>query len=185
METEILAEQAILEIKGHVGKNIQVLDLCTGSGCIALAISKNTDAVVTASDVSEDAYKVAKLNLSKSGAAVVLSDLFTELGGKKFDVIVSNPPYIKSADIADLQTEVKDYDPVLALDGGEDGLDFYKKIIAESPKYLNKGGVVLFEVGQGQATDVKDLLKKDFTNCEVVKDLTGIERVVKGVINNK
>ncbi len=179
-ETEILAEAAIREIKVRPGKEPAVLDLCTGSGCIALAVLKNTDARVTASDFSEAALTVAANNLEGTGADVVFSNLFDNLKGRSFDIIVSNPPYIKSADIENLAVEVQGYEPVTALDGGADGLDFYRRIVAAAPAALNRGGCILFETGFDQAADVKKLLEKDFKDIEIIKDMEGIERVVKG-----
>ena len=174
-ETERLCEEAIKRIGDKDGA--EVLDLCTGSGCIALAIAKNTKAHVSASDISEKALEVAKQNL-KGLAETVKSDLFENLSGRKFDFIISNPPYIEKAVIETLDSEVKNYEPIEALDGGEDGLDFYRKIIESAPAYLNGGGTVLFEIGYNQAQSVVGLLEKDFEDFEVIKDYGGLDRVV-------
>ncbi len=174
-ETEILAEKAI-----EVSDGKKVLDLCTGSGAIAIAIKKEKPAAdVFATDISESAISLAKENAENNGAEIKFSvgDLFGDLT-EKFDVIVSNPPYIKSGDIKDLQTEVKDFEPIVALDGGEDGLSFYRRICSESVKYLNKGGILLLECGFDQAKDIIKLLK-DFSSVNIIKDYEGIDRIVK------
>lgn len=177
-ETELLVENALKVIS----KESSVLDLCTGSGCIAVAIKKQSDAEVTAVDVSSDALALAKENARINNANVnfVLSDLFSALEDKKFDVIVSNPPYIKSADIENLQREVKDFEPKLALDGGNDGLDFYRIIAQKSLDFLNENGVLLLECGEDQAKEVASLLS-GFTNIEIIKDYENIDRIVKAV----
>lgn len=177
-ETEILAEEVIKTVNGDTNKT--VLDLCTGSGAIAIAVNKECCAQVTASDVSEEALALARENAEKNGANVefVCSDAFDGLKGRSFDIIVSNPPYIKSAEIETLQREVKDFEPKIALDGGEDGLDFYRIIAKKAKKYLNDGGVLLLECGENQAQDVVKLLKS-YKNTQIIKDLEGIDRIVK------
>ena len=179
------AKQEIKTTKHQVIKttgenNFNVLDLCTGSGAIAISIKKNTSANVVASDISRKALKIAKINAENNSVKIefVKSNLFQNLKGKRFDIIVSNPPYIKSEDIKDLQTEVKNYDPKLALDGGNDGLDFYKKIIDEAPKYLNANGKILFEIGYNQSEIIQKLLTKNFKNINIFKDFNNIDRVV-------
>lgn len=176
-ETELLAEQVINLCKD--GYN--VLDLCTGSGAIAITVKKQTNANVFASDISQDALSLAKENAVLNDAKVefIQSDLFENIQGE-FDVIVSNPPYIKSEDIKGLQVEVKDFEPIMALDGGVDGYDFYKKISSKAKYYLKKGGVLLLECGIGQAQDIKQMLT-DFTSVEIIKDFENIERIVKAV----
>ncbi|MCK9574476.1 MAG: peptide chain release factor N(5)-glutamine methyltransferase [Clostridia bacterium] len=180
-ETEILVEEVIKYIKSK-GQNLKVLDLCTGSGCIAIIIALKTNADVVATDISAKALKIAKTNADSLGAEVqfIESDLFKKLENAKFDIIVSNPPYIPSADIKTLDPEVKNYDPIIALDGGINGLEFYKKIIAEAKNYLNKNSLLCFEVGFGQAKKVKTLMEKDYT-VVVIKDYSQIERVVYGI----
>lgn len=177
-ETELLAENVIKTVNGD--KNKTVLDLCTGSGAIAVAVNKESGAKVTASDVSEKALALAKENAEINGANVefICSDLFSELKGRTFDIIVSNPPYIKSAEIETLQREVRDYEPKIALDGGEDGLDFYRVIAKKAKKYLNDGGALLLECGESQAQDVAKLLKS-YKNVQIIKDLEGVDRIVK------
>ena len=149
----------------------------TGSGCIARAIAEKTHASVTASDVSDGALTVAARNLEGTGAEVVKSDGFSELGGRTFDVIVSNPPYIRSNEIDGLQPEVK-CQPHIALDGGEDGLNFYRLIADNAAAFLNRGGALLLEIGYDQREDVMRLLEKDFTNIVCVKDYGGNDRVI-------
>ena len=161
-----------------------VLDLCTGSGAIAIAMYNELKKAgrkvrMTAVDISEDALALAKENALANNAEItfVKSDLFSHIR-ERFDLIVSNPPYIPTAEIETLQREVKDHEPRLALDGGEDGLDIYRKIASEAPKYLTRGGMIIMEVGAGQAESVIRLFK----NCSyamIAKDFNGIDRYVK------
>ncbi len=178
-ETELLAEEVIK----IVNENTSVLDLCTGSGAIAISIKKETNAKVTASDISSNAIDIAKENAKLLDADVefIVGDAFSPLENRKFDVIVSNPPYIKSEDIRALQKEVKDFEPMLALDGGKDGLDFYKIIANNCINHLNEGGVLLLECGYNQAEDVKNLLK-GFKSIEIIKDYENIDRIIKAVL---
>lgn len=156
------------------------LDLCTGSGCIAIALKKLGDFEVTASDISESALALSKENAEKNNANIsfIKSDMFENIEGV-FDVIVSNPPYIRSGDISSLQREVKDFEPKNALDGGDDGLNYYRIIAENASKYLNVDGMIFLEVGVDQAEDVKKLLEKDF-DVEIEKDIEGIDRIVFG-----
>lgn len=176
-ETEILCEKAI-EL---VNENSRVLDLCTGSGAIALTIKLAKNCSVVASDVSEKALEVASENFKAHNAEIstVLSDMFLKLEGK-FDLIVSNPPYIKSEDIENLQKEVKEFEPITALDGGVDGLEFYRIIAEKAKDFLNENGVILLEVGIGQAEQVKELFI-GAKSIEIVKDYEDIDRIVKVV----
>ena len=164
-----------------------VLDLCTGSGCIAVAVAKETqkqgkNVQVSAADVSADALAVAKENALANGAEITFtqSDLLDGVKGK-FDIIVCNPPYIKRGDLETLQKEVRDFEPMTALDGGEDGLDFYRRLAKDAPKKLKKGGLLLLECGQGQAQEIVKLLKK-FEYAMVSRDLEGVERYVRAVL---
>ena len=186
METEILVEEVLKKIKENNAEN--VLDVCTGSGAIAISIAKNSNCSVTGSDISKQALAVAKNNAKNNNVNVdfVLSDIFKTLKkNKKYDIIVSNPPYIKSQDIEKLDKEVKDFDPKLALDGGEDGLDFYRKIIFESVGRLKKNGFLFFELGEGQYKSVKILMENaGFKDTQIVKDYNRIERVIYGRISN-
>ena len=178
-ETELLVYTA----KESLTSDKKVLDLCTGSGAIAISVRKETGANVTASDISEDALSLAKENAKINDASVnfVQSNLFENIEDK-FDMIISNPPYIKSGDIDTLQKEVKDFEPVLALDGGEDGLEFYRKIANQAKNHLNKGGILLLECGIGQAQGVADMLK-DFGTVQIIKDYENIDRIVKAVFD--
>ena len=172
-ETENLVECAL----NHVNENSTVLDLCTGSGAIAITVSKKTGAKVIATDISDGALEVASLNAKENSAEVtfIKSDLFSNIDGK-FDVIITNPPYIPTQDINTLQKEVKDFEPMLALDGGEDGFDFYRKIASEYKNYLKDGGYLFAEFGIGQAEKLKELFGE---TAEIIKDLEGKDRILK------
>ena len=182
-ETEELA----MLVVGVAEEGQSVLDLCTGSGAIAIAAYKelekyNRKVKMTATDISADALALAKENAEANEAEILFiqSDLFSRIRGR-FDIIVSNPPYIPSAEIDTLQREVQAYEPRLALDGGADGLDFYRKIAQESGKYLNRGGIVILEVGQGEAQEVVKLFKSASYSM-IIKDFNGIDRFVKIVM---
>lgn len=182
METEILVEEAIKKINEFESKN--VLDLCTGSGAIAVSLAKYTSAKIYACDISKQALAIAEGNAKKNDVKVDFcqSDLMKDLKkGRKYDIIVSNPPYIKREDLEKLDVEVKKYDPRLALDGGEDGLDFYRRIVEEAKTKLNRKGWLMFEVGFGQSDAVQELMQKNgFDNVQAIKDYNRIERVVYG-----
>lgn len=175
-------EELVCEAVKHISENSRVLDLCTGSGCIAIAVAVKTGAHVVASDISEEALKLAQSNAVKNKVddkiEFVHSDMFEGITGT-FGVIISNPPYIPTADIAGLDREVKDYEPALALDGGEDGLDFYRIIAEKAGEYLVPGGKIFLEAGIGQAQAVADMLKGFDT--KIIKDMQGIDRIICGV----
>ena len=182
-ETEELAALVV----GVAEEGQSILDLCTGSGAIAVAVYKeleksNRKAKVTAVDISADALELAKENAEANEADILFiqSDLFSRIRGR-FDIIVSNPPYIPSAEIQTLQREVKDYEPRLALDGGADGLDMYRRIAKDASKYLNRGGVLIMEVGAGQAQEVVKLFKSCAYSM-ILKDFNNIDRYVKVVM---
>ena len=177
-DTEILVD----EVVKYVGDEFyKVLDMCTGSGCIAVTISDMCDnATVVASDISKKALEVAKENntLNQTDVSFIESDLFENIEGL-FDVIVSNPPYIKTEEIDNLMEEVKVHDPHLALDGRESGLDFYRRIIKDSKDYLKQNGMIFFEIGFDQAKEVSDILKDNgFEDIVVKKDLAMNDRVI-------
>lgn len=178
-DTEVLVEEVLKELE----PDMEVLDLCTGSGCILLSILKNAPTVRgTGSDVSKQAILVAKENAKLHGleAEWVRGNLFDNVSGC-FDVIVSNPPYIPQGQIPALMPEVQLFEPLQALDGGEDGLDFYRKIAALAPGYLKEGGQLFFEIGCDQAKDVQRIMEEQgFAELSVVKDLAGLDRVVRG-----
>ena len=179
-DTETLVEAALIAIAAL--PRPEVLDLCTGSGCIGLSLKNLAPrARVTLTDVSREALEVAHKNAGLNGAEVTLrhGDLYRAVGRERFDLIVSNPPYIPHGDMAALQREVQ-HEPALALDGGRDGLDFYRRISAEAPAHLNPGGSIYLEVGIGEAEAVLALLRADLQCADsgVIKDLNGIDRVV-------
>lgn len=180
-DTEILVEEVLKRLKS----GDTVLDIGTGSGAIAVSIAKYKDVKVYAVDISDEALEVAKENACENGVSdkviFIKSDLFSSIPKDiKFDLIVSNPPYIRSNEINELQEEVK-REPKIALDGGEDGLTFYRRIVKDSINYIKFGGIIAFEVGFNQAWDVKDILiDSGYSDIEVVKDLQGIDRVVLG-----
>lgn len=177
-ETAILVEKALEFIEEKKYKT--VLDIGTGSGAIAVTVKKNApETEVTASDISEKAISLAKENAKNNGVDVcfIESDLFENVFGK-FDVILSNPPYIPTKDIEKLEKELS-FEPENALDGGADGLDFYRDIIAEAKEFLNKNGLLMFEIGFDQADAVKTLLAKNgFVESFVLKDFSGLDRIV-------
>ena len=201
MDTEVLVENALSIIKGGTlagqGARVtserdswEVLDLCTGSGAIGISVASLAETKlaanvrVTLSDISEDALAVARENIkiNEVGDIVkaVRGDLFSpfkKLFRKlKFDMILSNPPYVKSGDIVTLQKEIREHEPMNALDGGEDGLDFYRKIAEEAPSYLTSGGVILMEIGDSQGEEVREIFRGWKT--QVLQDLGGRDRVV-------
>jgi len=183
-DTEILVEKCI-ELVNMIGK-AKVLDMCTGSGCIAISIAHYCpESRVVACDVSRDALSIAKVNSERNGVKNRLElcqgDLFEAVAGERgFDIIASNPPYIETDVMPELQKEVRDHEPHLALDGGQDGLDFYRKIIAMAPSYLIDGGYLTFEIGYNQGQSVKDLMQRYFQDIGVYKDISGNDRVVIG-----
>ncbi len=179
-ETELMTEQVLRTAE----QGDKVLDLCTGSGCIAIALAKKgaeKELIVTASDISADALALAQENAKRNGADIkfIESDLLEGVRGK-FNIIVCNPPYIKSGDIAGLQKEVQ-FEPKGALDGGEDGLDFYRRLAKEAPRHLVKGGTLFMECGIGQAQEIVKLFKK-FDYTMVSRDYNDVERFVRAVL---
>ena len=177
-ETEIMVDTIIAESRER--QDLKVLDMCSGSGCIGLSIAKHLKAEVTLADISDDALDIARDNAVLNDIQVTISksNLFDNIMGT-FDIIISNPPYIPSAECRGLEEEVRAYDPMLALDGGEDGLDFYRKIIAAAPKYLKCDGTIYLELGIGQSQDVKDMLSSDFKDIKIYKDYAGIDRFIR------
>ena len=178
-DTEILVEEAMRYL--HDG--MRILDLCTGSGCILLSLLHySNDCEGTGVDISKEALQVAALNAELLGikADFLKSDLYEKVTGK-FDLLVSNPPYIERKAIPTLMEEVREYDPYIALDGGEDGLDFYRRIIGGAQDYLKRGGQILMEIGSGQAKAVSELLREaGFKEIDVCRDFAGLDRVVSG-----
>ena len=185
-DTEVLVETALDVCKQEQMGEIRLLDMCTGSGCILLSLLhelKPRTVTGVGVDLSKEALCVAEKNAEKLkiNAEFLESDLFENVKGT-YDVMVSNPPYIRTSVIETLQEEVKDHDPYLALDGKEDGLYFYRRIIEQAPAYLKKKGWLLFEIGSDQGEDVKNLMEQaGYTGVSVKKDLAGLDRVVFGV----
>lgn len=190
-ETELLIEQSLLVLSGISFKRIpSVLEIGTGSGAIAIALAKEVKNIfLVATDISRDALELAKGNAKSAGVQHQIKflngDLFCPLRSSKerkpFDLILSNPPYIIRSEIGSLAREVRDYEPIIALDGGEDGLEFYRRLISQTPFYLREGGWLLLEIGQGQGPLVSELIEEEgyFLKPDCVPDLSGIERVVK------
>lgn len=185
-DTEILVEY-IIEFVSQKDK-VSILDIGTGSGCIAISLAhyiKNSR--VVAVDISKGALKIARKNAQNCGVeeriVFIESNLFENVPIQKFDIIVSNPPYIPNQVIAGLDRQVKDFEPKIALDGGEDGLDFYRRIVKESVDFLKPKGLLAFEVGFDQAQEVAKIMESSYRDIKLQKDLAGIERVVTGILS--
>jgi len=191
-DTETLVEEVLRIISTFPKeKTIHIADLCTGSGCIAVSTARNaSNTLIKAADISRDALNVAEMNAELLGVKdrieFICSDLFENVSGHSFDIIMSNPPYIASDVIESLQIEVKKYEPRIALNGGVDGLDFYRRIISEGYKYLVPGGLLILEIGFEQANAVKEISSsnKNYCSFKVIKDLAGNDRVVTIVRKN-
>jgi release factor glutamine methyltransferase len=182
-ETELLVEQAVEFLRTR--RNSQVFDFGTGSGCIPITIAKEVPEVrIWSVDISEAARSVAKSNAEKNGVAdriqFLLGDGFDVLDdSQRFDLIVSNPPYIPTADLKELQPEVRDFDPALALDGGADGLDFYRRLAREAGWWLVPGGKIMIELGHDQAVAVRALFESEMWIVEnVLDDYSRIPRIL-------
>lgn len=191
-ETEILAESAIQWLKKELNEqaSLNVLELCTGSGAVAIAIKKELDEYINhqekgnisvdAGDISFAALEVAGANAALNNASILFygGDMFSPFEGKKYDAIVANPPYVSRTEMSTLHSEVKDFEPDIALDGGEDGLRFYHIIASHAAKHLNKKGSIFLEVGDTQAEKVATLFADDFA-IEIINDFNGIQRIIK------
>ena len=190
-DTEVLAERAILLTRA-AGDGARVLDLCAGSGCVGLAVAANApDCRVVLADLSEGALRICKQNVRRNQlnarVTCVQADAMTAPAPAlwDFDVIACNPPYIPHGDLANLDVSVRDYEPWGALDGGEDGLDFYRAVSARWGTALRLGGTLIFEVGIGQAPDVEQIMAQNgFENIVTHQDTRGIWRVVEGTANH-
>ena len=190
-DTEVLAERAILLTRA-AGDGARVLDLCAGSGCVGLAVAANApDCRVVLADLSEGALRICKQNVRRNQlnarVTCVQADAMTAPASAlwDFDVIACNPPYIPHGDLANLDVSVRDYEPWGALDGGEDGLDFYRAVSARWGTALRLGGTLIFEVGIGQAPDVEQIMAQNgFENIVTHQDTRGIWRVVEGTANH-
>ncbi|MEW9077952.1 peptide chain release factor N(5)-glutamine methyltransferase [Terrisporobacter glycolicus] len=186
-DTEVLVEEVI-----ELGKSrgaINILDIGTGSGAITVSLAKYLDnAKITSVDISDIALEIGKKNAESNNVndriTFIKSDLFTNIDNDmRFDIIVSNPPYIKREVIETLDKQVKDFEPYNALEGGIDGLDFYRSITRQSKKYLNKDGILAYEVGHDQSEEVSKLMESNgYTNIYTIKDLQQIDRVVIGSV---
>ena len=185
-DTETLVEEVLKELP--TDRELEILDMCTGSGCILLSILANREkAIGTGVDLSEKALAVARRNGQdcQAKAQWICSDLFEKIQGQ-YDVVVSNPPYIRTDVIQGLMEEVRLYEPYMALDGHEDGLYFYRKIIAQAGAYLKPQGLLAFEIGYDQGEAVSSLMKEQgYRQVQVVKDLAGLDRVVTGRKNQE
>ena len=184
-DTENIVDRIVKDCKEN--KCLSVLDLCTGSGCIAVSLKKSGFERVYAADISDKALAVAKYNAKLNDADIIFlqGDLYENFPKEiRFDIIVSNPPYISTDEIARLEKQVRDFEPKLALDGGRDGLDFYKKIINLSKDFLNNKGRLYLEIGYDQSKDVVDLAKKEgYDNIVIIKDLSGRDRGISMKVN--
>ena len=190
-DTEVLAERGIEKAK-LAGEGARVLDLCAGSGCVGLAVAANVpECRVVLGELSEGAIRTCKQNVRRNNLNARVTCLSVDAMENPssalwdFDVIVSNPPYIPTADIEGLDVSVKDYEPFMALDGGEDGLDFYRAIASKWKTALRLGGTLIFEVGIDQAPAVEEILAQNgYEDIKTTADTHGIWRVVEGTINN-
>ena len=185
-DTEVLVEEVIEIAKRN--NSIKILDLCTGSGAIAVSLAKYIEkADITAVDISNNALNIAKLNANKNGVSdkitFVLSDMFENIAKQRYDIIVSNPPYIKTTVCNNLDEEVKK-EPRLALDGGKDGLDFYRKIIKQGYEYLKYNGYLCLEIGYDQKIDVIELMEEQYIDIYSKKDMYQNDRIVVGRIGD-
>lgn len=181
-DTEVLAE----EVLKHLHDGMRILDIGTGSGCILLSLLHySNDCRGVGVDISAEALQVARANaerLAGERADFVMGSLFENVEGK-FEIIVSNPPYIRSGEIAGLMPEVRDYEPHTALDGGEDGLFFYREITAKAKDYLPGGGMLFYEIGCDQGEAVKRIMEDaGYREIEIIKDFSGLDRVVWGIL---
>ena len=191
MDTEMLVERAILRAR-TAGEEARVLDLCAGSGCVGLAIAANVpDCRVVLAELSEGALRICKQNIRRTDLnARVTSVCVDALEPPSanlwdFDVVACNPPYIPTGDIGGLDIAVRDYEPRMALDGGADGLEFYRNIASKWKNAIRLGGSLIFEVGIGQAPDVEKIMAENgFESIQTTADTQGIWRVVEGTINN-
>ena len=182
-DTEILVEEAMR----YLSDGMRILDICTGSGCILLSLLKySNECEGLGVDISDDALAVARENAQNLGLETEFrhSDLLEKVEGK-FDMIVSNPPYIETAVIDTLMPEVREHEPMLALDGREDGLYFYRRIVEQCTSYMPRGARLFFEIGYDQGEAVKDMMiHKGFCEVEIIKDYAGLDRVVTGCWNS-
>ena len=179
-DTETLIE-TLIDMIGD--RKVSILDIGTGSGCIGISLGTFLkDARITVLDISQEALNTALRNADRNGVKIkaVCMDILSEIPEGKYDVIVSNPPYIETSIIKSLQTEVRDYEPLSALDGGSDGLLFYRRITDIAPRLLNEKGILAYEIGYDQGKKVHMLMEKDFYDIRIIKDYCGNDRVITG-----
>lgn len=184
-DTETLAEEVIEKIDEN--KRMKILDICAGSGCIGISIAHfRPNAYVDLADVSDKAIEIAEKNIVRNNVQnrvkVQKMDILKECPKDKYDIVVSNPPYIETDVINTLQTEVREHEPHIALDGGEDGLVFYRRITKIAPKILFKGGMLAFEIGYNQGQAVRALMENEFRDVRVIQDLSENDRAVTGIL---
>ena len=182
-ETELLVDEVIRQMQSKATPSLAFLDLCTGSGCIALSIARHfPDAIVYGVDASEAAMVYATQNALANDVHNVcfkLGDLFAPVNTLHFDCIVSNPPYVRHDEIKTLQREIREHEPIPALDGGRDGLDFYRRIFRDAQAYLKDNGIIMVEIGFGQSAAIRELaLSAGFTQLHFIKDFAGLERIM-------
>lgn len=191
-DTETLVEESLRRLHGH-DLGARVVDLCTGSGCVAITLKLERPTMsVDATDLSAEAVAVARDNAQRLGAVwttrFAVGDLFAPLGAPRpiYDLVVANPPYIATAEIETLQPDIRDHEPRLALDGGADGLSLVRRIVAEAPRWLRSGGALAMEIGAGQAPEVEQIyLRGGFTDVRRTPDYGGHDRVVSGVFTGR
>lgn len=179
-DTETLIE-TLIDMIGD--RKVSILDIGTGSGCIGISLGTFLkDARITVLDISQEALNTALRNADRNGVKIkaVCMDILSEIPEGKYDIIVSNPPYIETSIIKSLQTEVRDYEPLSALDGGSDGLLFYRRVTDIAPRLLNEKGILAYEIGYDQGKKVHMLMEKDFYDIRIIKDYCGNDRVITG-----
>lgn len=182
-DTETLVETML----DKADSGMDVLDICAGSGCIGISIAYyKKDVCVDLVDISDKAIEVAKKNIIRNGVSdrveIKKMDILNEYPEKKYDIVVSNPPYIETDVIKNLQTEVKDYEPHIALDGGKDGLVFYRRIVEIAPQIMKKNGILAFEIGYNQGAQLSEIMGNSFKNIAIIKDLANNDRVAIGIL---
>ncbi len=183
-ETEGLVEEVLTLIKDNPKEKVELLDMCTGSGCIGIAIAYyNNKVAATLSDISLECIEVSNRNIKKNDledrVEVIKSDLYSAFSDRKFDIITTNPPYIPAGDIQELDDDVRLYEPLSALDGGTDGLDFYRRIAVETKNHLKNNGCLLMEIGIDQSEAVIEIFQKHcYSNIKIKNDISGIPRII-------
>ncbi len=178
-ETELLVDKILKKFQGKIDENFEILDLCAGSGCIGITLQKKLNCKVTLVDLNRKCLKIIKKNAKQNMADVTIlkSNMFQKIKGT-FDLVVSNPPYIKTDEILTLDKSVQYFEPHMALDGGKDGLDFYRIIAQNAPNFLKPNGILALEIGYDQKQSVPKLLKHNFKDIKVESDYSNLPRFV-------